>query len=193
MTSKLGVHGRILDAAAKLFYDDGIAATCVDKVSVSAGVSKPTIYAHFHSKDELVAAVLEHRHDQRVESLEGWLSRSGGDPRERLLSIFDWLADWFAAGGNRGCAFVNACAELGESEHQALEIARGHKHWMRDRLAELAAEAGASDPVLVGSNFMVLIDGANARMVVDGNPAVAIEARHMAEVLLDNVLGTGKS
>ena len=52
-------HTRLLDTATELFYAEGIAATGVDKVVARSGVSKPTLYAHFRSKDELVAAVLE--------------------------------------------------------------------------------------------------------------------------------------
>ena len=62
MSSSDVTHARLLDTATELFYTEGIAATGVDKVVARAGVSKPTLYAHFGSKDELVAAVLERRH-----------------------------------------------------------------------------------------------------------------------------------
>ncbi len=185
MAPSASTQSRILGAAAQLFYDAGIAATCVDRVAERAGVSKPTLYAHFRSKDDLVAAVLESRHAERAEGLEEWLAEHGGEPRERLLSVFDWLAAWFSASGNRGCAFVNASVEIVEPDHPAREVARAHKRWMRGRLAELAAAAGVGDPAQMGSDLMILIDGANARMVVGGDPGVAADARRMAEVLLD--------
>src|SRR6478735_4858575 len=95
---------KLLDSASDLFYEDGIAATGVDDVVRAAGVSKPTLYAHFGSKAELVAAVLARRHAARAGELE---ALEGGP-----LAVFGWLADFYARDGARGCAFVNAAAEL---------------------------------------------------------------------------------
>ena len=47
---------RIIEAASKLFYGEGIRAVSVDAVAEKAGVTKRTLYYHFESKDELVAA-----------------------------------------------------------------------------------------------------------------------------------------
>ena len=98
---------KLLDSASALFYADGIGATAVDDVVRAAGVSKPTLYAHFGSKAELVAAVLERRHAARIAELE---PLEGGP-----LAVFGWLADFYARDGARGCAFVNAAAELTEA------------------------------------------------------------------------------
>jgi AcrR family transcriptional regulator len=52
---------RIVSAAAKLFYGEGIRAVSVDAVAEKAGVTKRTLYYHFDSKDDLIAAYLEGR------------------------------------------------------------------------------------------------------------------------------------
>lgn len=150
-----------------------------------AGVSKPTLYAHFHSKDDLVAAVLDRRHQQRAESLDAWIRDHADNPRGRLLAVFDWLAEWHATEGTRGCAFINAIAELVDPAHPAREVACRQKRWMRDYLTDLAAEAGISDPARAGADLLLLLDGANARMLVDGDASAASQARRMAETLLD--------
>ena len=82
---------KLLDSASALFYEDGIGATAVDDVVRAAGVSKPTLYAHFGSKAELVAAVLERRHAARAEELE---AIEGGP-----LAVFDWLAGFYERDG----------------------------------------------------------------------------------------------
>lgn len=51
----------ILDAAQRLFLDEGYAATSMDAVAAKAGVSKATIYAHFEGKDQLFAAIMHRR------------------------------------------------------------------------------------------------------------------------------------
>ena len=52
---------RILAAADKLFYAQGIRAVGVDTVAAEAGVSKRTLYNHYPSKDALIAAYLTAR------------------------------------------------------------------------------------------------------------------------------------
>ena len=189
MTSAASSHDRLVDAAAELFYFRGITATGVDKIADRSGVSKPTLYAHFRSKDGLVTAVLTRRHEQRTASLDTWVRRRAGSPRDRLLAVFDWLAEWHATEGTRGCAFLNAAAEIVDPEHPAREVVRRQKHWMRDYLAGLAAEAGMPDPERLGADLMLLVDGANARMLVDGDLGAANDAGRVAALLVDAIEG----
>jgi AcrR family transcriptional regulator len=126
---------RLLDTASELFYDRGITATGVDAVVAAAGVSKPTLYARFRSKCELVAAVLERRHARRTESLQAWVSARTDDPHQRLLAVFDCPADLYTVEGRRGCVFLNAAAETPDPGDPARQIARRQKRWTQDFLA----------------------------------------------------------
>ncbi len=155
---------RLLDAASALFYEDGIGATGVDDVVRAAGVSKPTLYAHFGSKAELVAAVLERRHAARRAELEA----VHGGP----LAVFEWLADFYVRDGARGCAFVNAAVELAEGTPGRAAAAR-EKAWLRGELARRARAEGLHDPDVLASRLALLIDGVAARVVVDGHEAAA--------------------
>ena len=189
MPARTAARDRLLDTAAELFYGRGITATGVDAVVAAAGVSKPTLYAHFRSKSELVTAVLERRHARRQTSLPAWVTARTDDPRQRLLAVFDWLADFYAAEGRRGCAFLNAAAEIPDPADPARDVVGRHKRWTRDYLAELAAEAGLDDPGRIGSQLLLLIDGASSRLVVESDPAAGREiaglARQAATVLID--------
>jgi len=155
---------KLLDSASALFYADGIGATAVDDVVRAAGVSKPTLYAHFGSKAELVAAVLERRHAARIAELE---ALEGGP-----LAVFGWLAGFYRRDGARGCAFVNAAAELTEPG-PGREAAAREKAWLRGELTRRARAAGLRDPEALGSQLALLIDGVAARVVVDGHSASA--------------------
>jgi AcrR family transcriptional regulator len=71
---KPSARDRLLTTAADLFYRDGIAGSGVDSVDSvvrESEVSKPTLYAHFPSKADLVAAVLEERRTARAAELTG--------------------------------------------------------------------------------------------------------------------------
>lgn len=176
---------RLLDAAATLFYSKGIATTGVDRVVALANVSKPTLYSQFRSKDELITAVLERRHLERMASLESWVRASSKNPKDRLLAVFDWLDAWHAGEGGRGCAFISVAAEIVNPSHPAREIARRQKDSMRKYLAQLAREANLSLPEQLGADLMLLVDGANARVLVEGDLKAAADARRLAILLID--------
>jgi AcrR family transcriptional regulator len=175
---------RLLRTAGALFYAEGITATGVDRIVAQAGVTKPTLYAHFASKAALVAAVLEDRGRRQRASLEAYLAECREGPAARLLAVFDWLGTWQSTEGVRGCAFVNAAAELSAETEPARAVITSHKRWLRQRLAELASEAGCAGPDEVGEELLLLIEGSNARMLIDGDRGASARARRAAEILI---------
>src|SRR5262245_27883026 len=84
---------RLLEAATELFYREGIPGTGVDKVAAHSGVSKPSLYAHFGSKEELVHAYLAARYEHRRATLEADLRGRASDPVGQILAAFDWLEE----------------------------------------------------------------------------------------------------
>jgi AcrR family transcriptional regulator len=175
----------LLGSAAVLFYDDGITATGIDAVVRSAGVTKPTLYAHFGSKSELVAAVLRRRHEDRRAELEAVLDPL--PPAEHPLAVLDWLERFYTERGERGCGFLNAAAELTARDVAARAVVQAEKQWLRDLLTAGCAAAGCRDPELVGSQLLLLVDGVAGRAVVGGRAAgraAAAEARQAADVLV---------
>lgn len=178
-------HEVLLDAASRLFYEDGIMASGVDAVVRAAGVTKPTLYAHFGSKSDLVAAVLQRRFDERRAELEAWLEPVpvAGHP----WAVLEWLQHFYVDRGDRGCGFLNAAAELGARDPSARAVVEAEKVWLRDVLVRGCAAYGSRTPEVVGSQLLLLIDGVSGRAVVGGRAAArtaADEARHAADVLL---------
>ena len=106
---------RILDAATRLFADEGINATSVDRVIAEADVAPMTVYRQFGGKDELVAATLERWSERWLAWLrdESW---TGDEERAaagaRLESLWDALEKWFADEGFRGSYGDNVATEL---------------------------------------------------------------------------------
>jgi len=171
---------RLLDVAAEVFYAEGIRATGVDTLVERARVSKPTLYAQFGSKEQLIAAVLERRSRDRRASLAKFLAGHEGPPKERLLAVFDWLAQGHQRAGFRGCPFTNAAVELPDPDHPARLVIAAYKLALRDVLREVAAEAGLPDPARIASELSLLIDGANARVVVFGDREAIRHAKRAA-------------
>jgi AcrR family transcriptional regulator len=175
---------RILEAAERLFYEQGLRAVGVDAVAEAAGVTKRTLYYHFASKEELVVAYLEARDEVTLAALRDTPSARGTRPGDRILGVFDFIAAWSATAGYRGCPFNNAVAEQGTSA-KVTAIARRHKTTVQRWFAELAGQGGAAEADALGAQLLVLLDGALNGAAVFGSPQSALAATQMAEVLLD--------
>lgn len=178
-----------MDVATEVFYAEGIRATGVDTLVKRARVSKPTLYAQFGSKEQLVAAVLDRRRRIRQEELSVFLAESDAVGEQRLLAVFDWLAQGHGRSGFRGCPFTNAAVELPDPDHPARVVISDYKNWLRDTLAAVAADAGLHDPEELGADLLLLIDGANARVVAADDRTAMRRARAVAARLVDCARG----
>jgi AcrR family transcriptional regulator len=178
-----GARQRILDAAAELFYRDGINATGVERLAAESSVSKRTLYQHFPSKTAVVEEYLRSIEDRVANNpLEG----ADQTPRERLLAVFQ--APTAPGGRLRGCPFHNAAVEAAGAMPGVQEIVRGSKRGFIHGLAELAKQAGAADPQLLGSELGVLYEGAAALTTSLDDPSPWMHARAAAESLIDQAL-----
>jgi AcrR family transcriptional regulator len=178
---------RLLDAASELFYEEGVHTVGIDRVIERAGVAKATLYSTFGSKDELVRAYLQRRHEATRERLTRGLQRYA-TPRERLLGVFEVQAELFGTPGYRGCAFVSASAEAPRGS--AIEAASDeYRGWVRELLTELARDAGAADPSSLAQQLALVYDGAAVGARMDRNPEVAEVSRTVASTLIDAALG----
>ena len=125
---------RLLEAASDLFYDRGVRAVGVDLIAESAGTTKKTLYDSLVPKDALVALYLLRRAHRWREHLLARLAEACHNPdacgESQVLLVFEALETWMGT-QRRGCAFVNAYAELGESDHPAVPVIRAEKAWMR--------------------------------------------------------------
>lgn len=173
---------RILEVASHLFYRDGIHAVGVDTIAAESGVTKRTLYDRFGSKDALVAAYLRRRHELWWQQFE---QRIAAAESPRALVVFDAYLD-DATMVSRGCAFVNAAAEL-PRDHAAYTAIREHKQAVRDRLAELVAE-DRSDPAearRLAEHVFLLVEGAIVHRGLDDSTQPMDTARDIARDLLN--------
>lgn len=163
-------------AADRLFYQKGIRAVGVDTVAAEAGISKRSLYDTFPSKDALIAAYLR----QRIQPLPASDRPAGA----QVLALFEQLRERFARGDFRGCPFVNAVTELADECAEARRIALGYKDERRASVVALLAAAGAAETEVLGDQIVLLFEGAIASMLVRQDPAVAMQAREAAAVLM---------
>jgi AcrR family transcriptional regulator len=176
---------RILVAATRLFADEGIHATSVDRVIAEAGVAPMTVYRHFAGKDELVAATLERWSQKWLGWLRDEAGENGDDPGARLDGLWDALEKWFADEGFRGSYVANVATELrAKPGHPAQATIAAHRSALRGLLQDLATTAGVPSPRGAALQLHMLIDGATAAAVVDRQPGAAATARAIAATVI---------
>lgn len=174
----------LVDTAWRLFYHDGYHAIGIDTLLAKADIAKMTLYNHFKSKDELIAAVVKQRSDEVLEGLNLAIEAAGPSPDARLLAVFDWLKQLLGGDDFRGCPFVRAMGEFPQRDHPVFQAAWHHKQTVRKLLQGLAADAGAKDPGALADALRLLIDGCLVAAHATGNTKPATIARHAAAGLL---------
>lgn len=174
----------ILDAASELFYEQGIHAVGVDAIAAHGAVTKKTLYDRFGSKAQLVAAYLDERDHQWRDVLAPHLEAAGPDPETRLRAIFHASALWSAERGHRGCAMINAHAEISDPDHPARAVIARQKAWMRELFADIARDAGARDPESRADGLMVAHEGALAATGMGVVPNAFTVAHEMCLAML---------
>lgn len=183
MTSPEATRAKIVQAAAGLFTRCGVRAVGINEIWRAAQVAKSTLYQHFRSKDELVAAVLRQRNDQWCARLRA-LAETREQPADRLLVVFDLLGEEFADPAYRGSDLVNVAAEYPDPGHPVRVAIRDHKQEVLRYLGGLAAAAATVAPEETAAFVLMLADGAVCARVGLGDTAAAATAREAAARLL---------
>ena len=83
VSERTNARDRIMETASTLFYAEGIHAVGVDRVVQDSGVAKATLYQHFRSKNELVAACLRQRSDHWCRHIAEPIRSKAGSPGDR--------------------------------------------------------------------------------------------------------------
>jgi AcrR family transcriptional regulator len=185
-TRRGSARQKVLDAAARRFYADGIGATGIDTITADAGVAKMSLYNNFASKSALVQAYLDARHEEWLDLYQARLT-DAATPTDKVLAVFDAYIDHADAAyehGFRGCGLLNAAAELPAGD-PARAAVRRHKEQVEQIVA--AHLADLTDPAraaALAEHFSFLLEGGMARAGLEGNDARLLAARGIAAQLL---------
>src|SRR3954451_22544943 len=177
-TRKAGARDRLVAAAERLVYAEGIHAVGVDRLCAEAEVSKRSLYQHFSGKDEVVIAMLQ---AQAVKSAALFVD-DGRSPRERILAVFDGLDQEADSPDFRGCQFLGAATELKDLDHPAVRVARKQKVALTEYFAGALRAGGVPDADWLALQLTLIFDGASAYSVVRGGSTPA--TRRAVETLI---------
>lgn len=153
-------RNRILETASALFYAKGVRAVGVDLVVEQAGVAKTSLYRHFRTKDDLVAAFLEREDQDFWGTWDSVAQQHNDDAGAELDAHLGWIGERVGRTNYRGCPQINVAAEFPEADHPARKVAAAHKLEMRRRLRGISERLGARRPDELAAQLSLLINGA---------------------------------
>jgi AcrR family transcriptional regulator len=175
----------LLTCAYQLFHRHGFNRVSMDEIATAAGVTKRTIYYHFRSKDDLIAAALEHQHELAVATFRTWTDRISRKPEAIVASLFSELRKWATQRNFFGSGFTRVAFELAEMPgHPARAIARRHEKMIEDLLAEVLQSAGVRSARRSARQIYILLEGAAAMILVHGDRSYASAAAEVANLIL---------
>ena len=169
------VRERILDAATRRYYADGIRSVSADRLIAEAGVSKVTFYRHFPTKDDLITAYLVQQIVLVEAALTDKRAELDGDPAGVLRWYAESVGAFACTPGFRGCPFINAAAELSQPKHPGHRAVMEHRVWLVGQFAELLTELGVADIDAKAEQLMMLRDGAMVAGYVGRTPEAVAE------------------
>ena len=125
---------QIISAADRLFYERGYEYTSFKDIADEVQISRGNFYHHFHTKDEILDAVIEFRLAATRSMLEQWEAEAD-DPRSRIARFVRILLTNLASIREHGCPVGTLCTELLKIDHPSQ--ARAHsifdlfRAWLR--------------------------------------------------------------
>jgi len=180
---EVGARERILKAAEELFYREGLNVG-IDAIIERAGVAKMSLYAHFDSKDALIVEFLRTKRDAWFEWFLAEIPRRAAKPKDRLLAMFDLFGEWFCTDEFRGCAFLNAAAEIPDPRHPARAIVADYKERLRQWIQEQCRTADLKLTVELSTQIVLILDGAIARAYITNDPSAAQVAKGLVRQMI---------
>ncbi|MCP4617711.1 MAG: TetR/AcrR family transcriptional regulator [Bradyrhizobium sp.] len=177
---------RIIAAATRLFYSEGIRATSVDAVAEKAGVTKKTLYYHFQTKDELIAAYLASRDQPTLAYYERWFAETKGSTADKVRGLFRSFGKSADTPHWRGCGFLRTIAELASTPgHPAIKAGATHKKNFEAWMADTLARDGVRDAPRIARQIVILLDGAATVMLIHRDAAYVETAGEVAADLVE--------
>lgn len=178
---------RIVRAANRLFYAEGIRAVSVDTIAEAAGITKRTLYSHFASKDDLIAAYMESRDLPNLAAFQRWFAAAEGPLADKVEALFVGVSRSARNARWRGCGYLRTAAELAALPgHPAIRAGRIHKRRVEHWLSGVFAAANLSDPDGLARQVVVLMDGAFSTMLIHQDAAYIDAAGTAARTLVDS-------
>lgn len=182
MSTGVSPRERLVETAAKIFYERGIPNVGINEVTERAGVARMTLYNNFATKDDLVLAALKLQAERRCTMIEAALARPRSGER-KLRALFDVAEELAAKPQFRGCVFINACLQLPDPGGKLHAAVRAHKEWIRLTIEELLRAESVGRVTGLAQQILALWDGGIVEAYIQ-QTAEPVRATRLAAIVL---------
>jgi AcrR family transcriptional regulator len=143
-----------------------------------AGVAKTSLYRHFRTKDDLIAAFLAREDEDFWNCWNRVTELHKTDPVGELEAHLDWIGERVGRRNYRGCPQLNVAAEFPDADHPARKVASAHKQELRRRLKSIAERLRVKRPDELAGQLSLLINGAfvSSQLLSPGEAAPLLRA-----------------
>ncbi|GGD52904.1 putative transcriptional regulator, TetR family protein [Emticicia aquatilis] len=148
----------IESTAARLFYEQGYNSTGINQIIAEAGIAKASLYAHFPSKVDILKKYLQNTSESSIEALRNVIEQKQ-TPKDKVLSVFDFLLGFSNETNFNGCQFLNIATEIPQSNEDVLSIIQGHKNRIRQLFVEILEPINKEN---LADELYILFEGALA-------------------------------
>lgn len=147
---------KIVETASKLFYEQGYNSTGINQVIKEAGIAKASLYAHFASKEDLLKEYLRSTAITTNEILKSVIDKQES-PREKVLSLFDFLINFSKDTEFNGCHFLNISSEIPKNNESVKLLIKNQKDKIRLLFVDILKPIGKED---LADELYILFEGA---------------------------------
>jgi AcrR family transcriptional regulator len=148
---------RLIESAARLFYQAGFKETSIADIAEDSGVPLGNVYYYFKTKDEIVAAVIEQRAEMFKCLAQEW--EQNAEPTQRLFNLLDTQESEKDQIARYGCPVGSLCQELDKSRASVARGADGLMSWLLKWITRQFQEMGHKEAEKYALQMMSAIQG----------------------------------
>ena len=176
----MDVKERIVGTACRLFYSQGYNSTGINQIIEEAEVAKASLYQYFSSKEDLLVEYLKISAETANQMLRDAVAKEK-KPKEKVLSVFDFLLKQVKQPEFNGCDFLNIVSEIPKKNKAIRAVIKKQKDAVRSLFVEILQPVGKED---LSDELYVLFDGAFISSKVYEDVWPVKKAKKIAEKLL---------
>lgn len=171
---------RVLGAALRLFAEHGYAGASVRDVAAAAGVKPATLYAHYPSKEHILAELCRIGHEEQYRSVRTAVLESGGDPRDQIVAYVRAHVTFHTTYPMLAVVCNSELHVLSEELGAATFVLRRESEGLLQAIIKRGAQSGAFD-VVDPWLTVAAIGGMGLRVAYWFSPAYKLSAEQVAD------------
>ncbi len=176
----------IVETANRLFYQRGYNQTSFSDIADAAKIPRGNFYYYFKTKDDILAAVIDHRMDDIRVMLAEWDAASP-EPRARLRRFLGMVRDSGKDLARYGCPMGSLNIELGKAQPALKARARKMFDLFRDWIAAQLRALGIRNPEPLALHLLARAQGAAVVAQVYGDTALLNAEIDQLDAFLDSL------